>query len=329
MTGCRVLFRFAMIEMASVGKLCSSTTYMPRLITRIAPDVGWLPVSFANVYFIGRPGGKWVVVDAGLPGWGQEIAAAAEARFGAGSRPEAIVLTHGHMDQVGSAFALAELWEIPIYAHHLELPYLTGRSLYPPADPTVGGALAFLSRFFPACSRDLSGRIHQLHREKVAGAAKWSWLPTPGHSPGHISLFRESDRVLLAGDAFTTVNMDSWSGLITARQRLSRPPTPYTCDWETARSSVKQLANLRPNTVGCSHGIPISDSDLPERIQAFAEKFRPPKHGRYVCRPALTDENGIVDLPRAPFDPVPFATAGALLCVGVAIGAGYFDNDRR
>lgn len=52
-------------------------------IARIAPDVGWLPVSFANVYFIGRPGGKWLLVDAGLPGRANEIVDAAEARFGA------------------------------------------------------------------------------------------------------------------------------------------------------------------------------------------------------------------------------------------------------
>src|ERR1700726_74211 len=243
---------------------------MTKLITRIAPDVGWLPVSFGNVYFIGRPGGKWVLVDTSLPNHASEIVEAAEARFGGGARPQSIILTHGHIDHVGSALTLAETWDVPIYAHRLELPYLTGRSIYPPADPTVGGALAFLSRFFPAWSRDLSGRIHELHRDKVPGAAKWTWLPTPGHSPGHISLFRESDRVLLAGDAFTTVNMDSWSGLLTAKQRLSRPPTPYTFDWEAARSSVKHLADLRPNTVGCSHGIPISDSDLPERMQSFA-----------------------------------------------------------
>jgi glyoxylase-like metal-dependent hydrolase (beta-lactamase superfamily II) len=315
--------------MVSAERVATQLHIMPTLITRIAPDVGWLPVSFANIYFIGRPGGKWIVVDAGLPGQAKEIVAAAEARFGAGSRPEAVVLTHGHMDQVGSALPLAAAWDVPIYAHHLELPYLTGKSMYPPADPTVGGALAFLSRFFPAWSRDLSGRIHELHRDKVPGAVKWTWLPTPGHSPGHISLFRESDRVLIAGDAFTTVNMDSWSGLVTAKQRLSRPPTPYTCDWNAARSSVKQLASLRPNTVGCSHGIPISHSDLPERMQAFANKFRPPKNGRYSRHAALTDENGIVDLPKAPFDPVPFATAGALLCVGIAIGAGYFDDNQR
>jgi glyoxylase-like metal-dependent hydrolase (beta-lactamase superfamily II) len=302
---------------------------MPKLITRIAPDVGWLPANFANVYFVGRPGGKWILVDTGLPGSADEISDAAEARFGAGSPPEGIVLTHGHIDHAGSAAALAKKWNVPVYAHRLEIPYLTDKSAYPPADPTVGGALAFLSRFFPARSRDLSGHIHELHTAKVPGAPGWNWLTTPGHSPGHISLFRASDRVLLAGDAFATANLDSWSGLITATQRLSRPLTPFTCDWDAARSSVRELANLRPNVVGCGHGIPISDSDLPERMEAFVQRFRPPRHGRYVRRPARTDENGIVDLPPAPFDPVPFATAAALLCGGIALGSGYLDEKKR
>ena len=64
-----------------------------RIITRIAPDVGWLPISFANIYFVGRPGGAWILVDAGLPGRGNQILEAAEARFGAGARPAAILLT--------------------------------------------------------------------------------------------------------------------------------------------------------------------------------------------------------------------------------------------
>ena len=119
-------------------------------ITRIAPDVGWLAVSFVNVYFLGRPGRSWVLVDTGLPGRANQIIDAAEARFSAGARPEAIVLTHGHFDHAGSALPLAEYWDVPIYAHELELPYLDGRSSYPPPDPTVGGGLmATLSRFYP------------------------------------------------------------------------------------------------------------------------------------------------------------------------------------
>src|SRR6266705_2628382 len=163
-----------------------------RLITRIAPDVGWLPVSFANVYFAGRPGGKWVLIDAGLPGWAAEIFAAAEARFGAGSRPEAIVLTHGRIDHAGSALALAEMWDVSIYAHRLEIPFLTGKSPYPPPDPTVGGALAFLSRFFPRLSRNLGARLHELRTHKVPGAANWEWLFTPGQSAGQFPWSRNN-----------------------------------------------------------------------------------------------------------------------------------------
>ena len=82
-------------------------------IKRIAPDVGWLPISFVNVFFVGHPGGPWMLIDAGLPGRAEHIADAAEARFGGGARPEAILLTHGHFDHVGSALALAEKWDVP------------------------------------------------------------------------------------------------------------------------------------------------------------------------------------------------------------------------
>lgn len=302
---------------------------MTKLITRIAPDVGWLPISFANVYFVGRPGGKWILVDTGLPGRARDIVEAAEARFGTGSRPEAIILTHGHTDHVGSALALAKTWDVFVYAHRLETPYLTGKSPYPPPDPTVGGAIGFLSRFFPARSHDLGEYLHQLQPGKVPGMTGWTWMATPGHSPGHISLFRSSDRVLLAGDAFATMNMDSWSGLVTGKQTLSRAGSPFTMDWEAARESVRELASLRPNAVGCGHGIPMRDAELPERVEAFAKRFRAPRHGRYVRRPARTDENGIVDLPPAPFDLVPLATAASLVLAGIAIGAGYLDGERR
>jgi glyoxylase-like metal-dependent hydrolase (beta-lactamase superfamily II) len=296
-------------------------------IVRIAPDVGWLPASLANVYFVGRPGGKWVLIDAGPPGCARDIVEATEARFGTGSRPEAILLTHGHADHVGSALALAEKWDVTIYAHHLELPYLTGKSLYPPADPTVGGAIAFLSRFFPRRMSHLGKRVHELPHGKVPGLTGWEWIAVPGHSPGHVAFFRESDRVLLAGDAFATVNLDSWSGLLAGRQRFSSPPSPFTYDWHAARASIAALAKLRPNAVGCGHGVPICDCDLPERLANFSARFRPPRRGRYVRKPAQADENGIVNLPPAPFDPVPFATIGALVLVGIALGAGYFDED--
>jgi glyoxylase-like metal-dependent hydrolase (beta-lactamase superfamily II) len=189
--------------------------------------------------------------------------------------------------------------------------------------------MAFLSRFTPSSARNLSVRIRELRANEVPGAAGWEWLATPGHSPGHISLFRPSDRVLIAGDAFATMNMDSWSGLITGRKTLSRAGAPFNTDWDATRLSVKELAKLRPNVVGCGHGIPRCDAELPARLERFAERFRAPRHGRYVRRPARTDEHGVISLPPAPFDPVPFATAGALILAGIALGAGYLEDLRR
>jgi len=114
--------------------------------------------------------------------------------------------------------------------------------------------------------------------------------------------------------------------LISSKPKLFGPPAAFTIDWDAAGASLKELASLRPNIVGCGHGAPISDSNLAERLEKFAARFRGPRHGRYVKQPVRTDEDGIVDLPPAPFDPVPFATAAALFCVGLALGAGHFDE---
>ncbi len=298
-------------------------------ITRIADDVGWLPISFVNVYFLGQPGTPWVLVDAGLPGRALQIRRAAEARFGSDSRPEAIILTHGHFDHAGSAWELAEYWDVPIYAHPLELPYLTGQSSYPPPDPTIGGAIAFLSRFMPSRAFNFSGRVRPLEVGEIPSLPGWECLETPGHAAGHISVFRRSDGVLLAGDAFATMDMDSWIGLISARQSLSRAGAPFNSDWDATRQSVRKLAALRPTVAACGHGIPICDSNLPGRLERFTARFRAPRRGRYVHESAITDRDGIVSLPPAPFDPVPIATAAGMFTVGFVLGAGYFQQEDR
>lgn len=297
-----------------------------RALERIAPDVGWLPISFVNAYLVGRPGEAWALIDSGLPGRATQIFEAAEARFGAGSRPEAIYLTHGHFDHRGSAEQLAKKWDVPIYAHRLELPYLMGRSDYPPPDPTIGGAIAFLSRFMPARGSRLESRVEALPEGELPGLAGWRWTATPGHSPGHVSFFRSSDRVLLAGDALATMDMDSWAGLIGGKKEISRAGAPFNMDWDATRRSVQKLAELRPNVLGCGHGIPMSDSGVAARLQRFANRFERPRRGRYVRRPAEVDESGVVALPPAPFDPVPLATAGALFVAGIALGSGYVEE---
>src|SRR5215207_9492829 len=105
---------------------------------RVADGVFRVPLSIVNAYLIGPPGAGdrgWVLVDAGLSTSRGLIVAEAARAFGPNARPAAIVLTHGHFDHVGSLEALAEWWNVPVYAHPRELPYLTGRADYPPPDP--------------------------------------------------------------------------------------------------------------------------------------------------------------------------------------------------
>jgi len=291
------------------------TTPRKGKVMDVAPDVQGLNFTIVNVYLVGPDGSPdrgWALVDAGMPTSHDEIVAAAERRFGAGSRPAAILLTHGHFDHVGSLKRLAERWDAPVYAHTLELPYLTGRSEYPPPDPTVGGGTmaTVASRTFPKKPIDLGARVQALPADgSIPGMPGWRWIHTPGHAPGHVSFFRETDRVLIVGDAFVTVRQESTSAVLRQKAEVWRPPAYFTPDWEAARTSVLALAHLDPEVAATGHGIPMSGERLRRELNHLAHHFDEliPDHGRYVDRPAMTDERGIVALPPPVFDPVPIA----------------------
>jgi hypothetical protein len=146
----------------------------------------------------------------------------------------------------------------------------------------------------------------------------WDWHFTPGHAPGHVSFFRTSDATLLAGDAFTTVNLDSFFEIVTKRRRICRPPTPVNYDWKLCRESVRKLDDLNPLTFACGHGEPMSGPEAADEFARFVDHFPIPSHGRYVAEPAQTNENGVVYVPPAPLDRLP-GIAGS---VGVAALAG-------
>ena len=286
----------------------------------VTPDVTRLALGIVNAYLVGEAGGPWVLVDAGTPGNAEKIRAEAQQLFGAEARPEAIVLTHGHTDHSGSAAELSDSWDVPVYAHPLELPFLTGLSAYPPPDPTVGGPFALLSRFIPRRTVHLGGeRARELPAGGVVpGLPDWRWIHTPGHTPGHVCLFRPEDHVLLAGDALATVDADSFSGMLSRRKKISRPVTPVTADWDAAERSVREMASLRPRVLAPGHGEPMEGPTVAEELATFAEDFAAPEHGRYVVEPARFDERGVAWLPPAPPDPLPKVAA----VVGTALLAG-------
>lgn len=308
----------------------------PREVTA---DLAYLRTAIVNLYFYGSPDAgdrNWVLIDAGMPGTAGHIARMAEERFGRGARPSAILLTHGHFDHVGALQELAEEWDVPVFAHRLELPYLTGRSKYPPPDPTVGGgAMAALAFAYPRGPIDLGERVRMLPEDgSVPGMPGWRWIHTPGHTAGHVSLFRDVDRTVVAGDAFVTTKQESALAVLTQRREVHGPPAYFTPDWDAARRSVEELAALEPRIAATGHGAPLQGDSMLRELHALARDFdrrAVPNTGRYVGHPAITDEDGVVSVPPSGIDPVRTALLGlgTLVIAGAAIKALSGSTDSR
>ena len=275
----------------------------------------------ANVYLV-RNGSAWVLVDAGLRGYARTIIAAAEEFVGSARAPEAIVLTHGHFDHIGSLDALLERWPVPVYAHRLERPYLNGESAYPPPDPLVGrGSMALLSRLYPRGPIDISNCLNVLPEDgSVPMLPGWRYVFTPGHTAGHISLFRDRDRTLIAGDAVVTTKQESAVAVLAQREELHGPPAYFTQDWRSAGESVRKVAALEPEVLASGHGVVMRGAAMRESLHALAANFERtevPHYGRYAKDPAVTDEHGIVRLPPDPFPKVAAGLAAAAIAFGL------------
>lgn len=256
--------------------------------TEVRPDIYCYTIQIVNIGLVGAPDtGEYVLVDAGMPRSADDVQAAIEKRFGTVRPPRAIILTHGHFDHVGSLIELVEEWGVPVFAHERELPFLTGMEAYPEPDPTVdGGVLAKISSIYPNDPINLGSRVNALPPDgSVPEMGGWRWIHTPGHSPGHISLFRDADRAMIAGDAFVTVRQDSLYKVLIQEPEINGPPRYFTPDWDAAWSSVRALEALRPTAAMTGHGIPLHGQSLTRGLERLAREFDTlaiPDHGRYV-----------------------------------------------
>lgn len=269
-------------------KFIPATSIGSGVSVNVLPDLLNHTIQIVNIQLVGSPNSKdFVLVDAGMPNSADEIIAVTEERFGTNSRPKAIILTHGHFDHVGGIIELIDHWDVPVYAHELELPYLTGKRSYPEPDPTVeGGIVSKLSPLFPNEPINIGNHVEILPSDgSIPYMSGFRWIHTPGHSPGHVSFFREEDGTLIAGDAFITVKQEYLYKVFTQELEISGPPRYLTTDWQAAKESVIKLAKLKPSVAVTGHGLPITGDLLASSLEKLVQNFDSiavPEYGKYI-----------------------------------------------
>lgn len=206
-----------------------------------------LPLDLINVYRIGD-----VLIDAGTPGAARRLVRALEDR-----PPSAHALTHAHPDHQGSSHAVCEYFRVPLLCGEGDRAAMES------------GDLRRLLPDHPLLARlsdRMGGPAHHVERTLQEGdtVADFTVVETPGHTPGHLAFWRESDRVLILGDVLFHRSPATF--------RLG-PMEPFRfISWDPAvnRDSARTLAALEPEVICFGHGPVLRD---PDRFQEAVAKL--------------------------------------------------------
>jgi hydroxyacylglutathione hydrolase len=217
----------------------------------LAPGVEQLsgrPRNAINIYLLGD-----VLIDAGTRRAEGRIMRQLAAR-----RLRAHALTHAHPDHQGSSHALCTRLGIPLWCGRDDVPAMEN-----PGAIAASQAPGWLNRLQ---ERLWTGPPHPVARALAEGdeVAGFTVLECPGHSPGHVAYWRETDRVLILGDVLNNV------GVFTGLPGLHEPPRAFTADPARNRASARRLAELRPRLACFGHGAPLRD---PGRLADFVDRL--------------------------------------------------------
>jgi hydroxyacylglutathione hydrolase len=219
-----------------------------------------------NVYFIEDEGGGVVQFDAGSKAMTKQVRAAGEQLGGL----KRIVLGHAHADHRGTAPGL----DAPIFCHPDEVADAESNEAIAPymeiSDLPVALArwvYPWLLRRWDGGAVEIAGTVSE--GDEVAG---FRVLHFPGHAPGLIGLWRESDRVALVSDVIYLIDSARLGRPLPAGE-ASVPHPAWAWDHDQAKESVRKLAALEPAVVGAGHAEPLRGENLREALERAAEKY--------------------------------------------------------
>ncbi|HEV2999641.1 MAG TPA: MBL fold metallo-hydrolase [Solirubrobacteraceae bacterium] len=209
-------------------------------------QIALTPRNGVNAWLLGD-----VLVDAGTAGQGRKLPDAL-----AGRSVAAHAITHAHPDHIGGSAHVCRALGVPFWAPAGDA-----------AAARAGMAVGKESPLKPLLDRGRSFAPLDVARELREGddVAGFRVLDVPGHSPGHIALWRESDRVLVAGDVWFNLS------LLTFRYGLRQPPGPFTVDPPRNRDSMRRLAALEPSIACFGHGPPVTGAG--PKLRAFVARL--------------------------------------------------------
>ena len=214
-------------------------------MNEVAPDVWQIPLlprNGVNAYLLGD-----VLVDAGTKGMAKKVLAAVEGRT-----LSAHAITHAHGDHVGGSRRVVEALGVPFWCPEGDAAAVeAGKAVV--AESRIKGLMESGAKFD-------SVPVGRRLKEGDDLAAGFVVLDTPGHSPGHVSFWRESDRVLVCADVFFNLS------IVTFRYGLRNPPNAFTVNPARNGESQRRLAALRPEVVCFGHGPVVRDPDALARF---------------------------------------------------------------
>jgi glyoxylase-like metal-dependent hydrolase (beta-lactamase superfamily II) len=234
----------------------------------IIPNVHLIPgMRGANAYLL--LGTTLTLVDTGMPGSEETILGYIEGLGLSVADLAYIVITHYHLDHVGSLAAIKARTSAQVLSHPGDAPFISGEQSPPPAPSAIMRFLFWLvAPLMPApdpVSVDLTvqddDRLDTFAALSTGSPGGATVVHVPGHTPGSIALHFPSERLLICGDTIDH-----------RRGRLGPPPKPFTDDMDRAIASMRRMAELEFDVLCPGHGTPIvggADEQVRAMVQAL------------------------------------------------------------